>query len=114
MTTLESEQQDQMATVKEEDAAAELKSLRQEIACLSEEIAALTMKRGEKRPTQPVCYRCNRPGHSQHDCSSFIQAPTCYTCGHKGHIARNSLGNDKGVSMCLTTCLPIQYMHWAH
>ena len=58
-------------------------SLREQVAGLSEQVAALTTHQVGSKSAPPVCYRCNRPGHVQ--CTAlafFVHNPaTCVAPG---------------------------------
>ena len=71
----------------------EIKELKEQISVLTEQVAALSTRR--RQPATVVCYRCQRPGHTQRDCPV---AKKCYPCGRSGHFARDCLsGNGRGV-----------------
>ena len=82
----------------------EVDSLKEQIAVLTEQVAALTtMKAGDQQRYRPRrCFRCNRTGHVQRECPLRNQRDSgprrCYTCGQAGHLARNChQGNEQGV-----------------
>ena len=71
----------------------EIAELKEQISVLTEQVAAMSMRR--RQPATMICYRCQRPGHTERDCPL---AKKCYSCGRSGHLARDCwLGNYRGV-----------------
>lgn len=99
LMTIDREQQEQVATVQQEGSLSEVESLRQQVAGLSEQVAALTTRQVGSKSAPPICYRCNRPGHIQRNCPGLLRTRSCYACGTRGHMARDCPGNGRGVSM---------------
>ena len=102
------------------------KKLEEQVAKLTEQVAALSARtpqgsgRQRQRPRYLRCFKCNRVGHTQYECSYEHQMQTpagnrrCFACGRFGHIARDchpqgnqwaqgpsyqQQGNDQGMSV---------------
>lgn len=98
--------QDQAAAVTNKSDDFDL--LREQIATLTEQVAALSTppSSNEQRTLRSVrCFACNRMGHIQRDCPfrrrgrGAIEPRRCYNCNRIGHIARQCRqGNDQGAS----------------
>ena len=76
-----------VAAVKEKSSEPQL---REQVAALTEKVAALTARLNEppKRQTirsQPRYYNCNQLGHQQQDCPH----QRCFCCGKLGHVAKD-------------------------
>lgn len=51
-------------------------------------------KGGNRTPSssgEPVCFRCQKPGHKRHECPD---APICGSCGKRGHITEKCWGSN--------------------
>ena len=93
------------AVVPDSQPASVTSKLEEQVAKLTEQVAALAARpthnsgqaqdsaRQRQRPRFIRCFRCNRMGHTQHECSyqyqSFAGNQRCFTCGRMGHIARD-------------------------
>ena len=91
------EQNERAATLDTAPQNPDVTSLQQQIAALTEQVAALASSRKFVQPSNVrLCYRCRQPGHVQKNCPSTRR---CYTCGRQGHLARDcQSGNGKGMS----------------
>ena len=103
LLTMENRQPQQTATMVEQ--TNELSVLREQMALLTDQVAAL---RVNQTPRKPVirCFYCNQPGHIQRQClvyQSQTRPPRrCFNCGKIGHIERDcwqiNQGNFNGMS----------------
>ena len=100
-----SEAHNAAAVVPDSQPASVTSKLEEQVAKLTEQVAALAARpthnsgqaqdsgRQRQRPRFIRCFRCNRMGHTQHECSyqyqSFAGNQRCFTCGRMGHIARD-------------------------
>ena len=75
----------------------ETQLLREQIAILTEKVAALTTKANQPPRSRPRCFNCNQVGHLQRDC----RRQRCYFCGKLGHLSKDCWyqGNDNGASV---------------
>ena len=64
----------------------EIKELKEQISVLTEQMAALSIR--HRQPATVVCYRCQRPGHTQRDCPV---AKKCYSCGSSGETVSQEM-----------------------
>ena len=94
----------QTAAVAKEPSEVEL--LREQVALLTEQVAALGTRRritDDRRCSKIRCFNCNQLGHIQQDYPfsdrrhSFDRR-RCFVCNQPGHLARNchDKGNDRG------------------
>ena len=72
----------------------ETQFLREQLAALTEQVAALTTKASQPPRSRPRCFNCNQIGHLRRDC----RRQQCYFCGKLGHLAKDCWyqGNDNG------------------
>ena len=80
----------------------EIEQLKEQVAILTEQVAALLTSPHTPQGTAsqpPRCFSCNKLGHVQRNCPHLQGRPRrCFVCGLPGHIARNCRqGNDKGM-----------------
>ena len=78
-----------MTPEQEQEASAAVQSsevtvLKDRIALLTEQVAALSTKQN-RQPASMLCYWCHQPGHLQRNCPA---AGRCFNCGQPGHLAR--------------------------
>jgi len=87
------------ASVDKVDLDSTIGQLQQQIAALTDQVAALSSKRNPAISSESGarrCFRCHQLGHVQRNCP---QAPRCFTCGRPGHFAKNcQSGNGRGMS----------------
>ena len=85
----------------------EVDALKQQIALLTEQVAALStstqrMTNDQQRYRPRRCFNCNRPGHLQRECPFRNRASgprRCFVCGQPGHVAKDCRqGNGRGAS----------------
>ena len=80
----------------------EIELLREQLATLTEQVAALSTlpssrsagDRERERPIRPRrCFGCRRPGHLMRECpfrrSGRIDSRRCFICNQLGHISRD-------------------------
>ena len=86
------------ASVDKVDLDSTIGQLQQQIAALTDQVAALSSKRNPAISSESGarrCFRCHQLGHVQRNCP---QAPRCFTCGRPGHYAKNcQAGNGRGM-----------------
>ena len=84
-------------TEKPEEKPDEIQLLREQVAVLTEQVAALsTTSKGTRPPrSHPRYFHCNQVGHVQRDCRNR----KCFNCGKVGHLSKDCWhrGNDNGV-----------------
>ena len=84
-------------TEKPDEKLDEVQLLREQVAVLTEQVAALsTSSKGTQPPRScPRCFHCNQVGHVQCDCCNH----KCFNCGRLGHLSKDCWhqGNNNGV-----------------
>ena len=74
----------------------EMQLLREQVAALTEQVAALSTSPKGTRPSRspPRCFHCNQVGHVQRNCRNR----KCFNCGRLGHLSKDCWhqGNGNG------------------
>ena len=90
------------------DSSSEIQLLKEQVARLTEQVAAVSMpalqpRANDRQYREMRCFNCNRKGHLQRECPLCNRGRDfrrCFVCGQPGHLARNCRqGNDLGASV---------------
>jgi len=79
----------------------ELSVLCDQMALLTDQVAALRVSQTPRKPAIR-CFYCNQPGHIQHQCPAYKfqtrLSRRCFNCGKIGHVERDCWQTNQGNS----------------